>query len=145
MLNDSKYEKKLKSPLNIIKINTNNYIVIGEYETKGNDFFDVIFFNNGKEIFLGRFNGDLKKINAQYNNEKIIIYNEEKLESNECVITNVLSMYNIIDDTFYSVSEEEAIKLFDSNINSLHLKNKNNLINRSDIRKKQIQKLKSIF
>lgn len=142
MLNSLSNDKKQKGELKIIKINDQNYILIGEYEHRQNEFFDVMFKNNNKEIFLGRFSKEFNRVSAKYNNGRILIYSEE-LINNEYVMTSVLSLYDIIDDTFYSLTEEDAIKLFDPNM-ELSLIHKNKcLIARQDIAKRQ--KVKNMY
>lgn len=60
---------------------------------------------------------------VKYNDGKLLIYNGTyNREINDYDVLNVYKLYNIEDDTFFSVTESEAIELFDSNIA------KNNLI-----------------
>lgn len=137
MLNNISNAKRLIGSLTVININELNSIIIGEFKKRNNEFYDFVFNNNGKEIFLGRFVKEYGKINAKYKDGKILIYIENVVENEINAITNVLGLYEIIDDTFYSVTEEMALKIFDSRLNTSYLKNKNNLIAREDIKKKQ--------
>lgn len=137
MSNSISNEKKLIGTPNKININSTNYISIGEFQKRNSEFYEVIYNNNGKEIFLGRFVKEYEKLNVSYNNGKILIFMENRLKNNIFAITKVLALYEILDDTFYSVSEEEALKIFDPNLNSQFLKHKNNLIAREDLEKRQ--------
>lgn len=135
MLNNMVNEKKLKYKAEIVNINENNYISVSEYEKRGNSFFDVVFNNNGKEIFIGRYNKELKKINVKYNNGKILVFTNDFIKDKGVFITDVLSLYDVLDDTFYSVTKLEALNVFDPTIDSSYIKNKNKLIVRDDIEK----------
>ena len=55
-------EKKLIGTLNKININSTNYISIGEFQKRNSEFYEVIYNNNGKEIFLGRFVKEYEKL-----------------------------------------------------------------------------------
>ena len=48
----------------------------------------------------------------------------------------VHTLYDILDDTHYSLSEAEALELFDSNLDSSKLKNKERLMIRCDVEKR---------
>ena len=133
-------EKKLIGTPNKININSTNYITISEFQKRNSEFYEVIFNNNGKEIFLGKFVKEYDKLNVSYRNGKILIFMENIVKENLHAITKVLSLYEILDDMFYSVTEENALKIFDSNLNSQFLKNKNNLIAREDLEKRQKQR-----
>jgi len=120
----------------IIKINDKNYISIYEYRKDLNILFDIIFNNNGKEIFIGRFIKELNNIRAKYNNGKILVYETSFIKNiKENHITKVYALYDIVDDTFYSVTEEEALVLFDLNLCTKHLKNKDKSLIRTDLEK----------
>lgn len=120
----------------IIRINDKNFISIYEYKKDLNILFDVIFNNDGKEIFIGRFIKEFNNIRAKYHNGKILVYETsfiKKIKENH--ITKVYALYDIVDDTFYSVTEEEALVLFDLNLCTKHLKNKDNSLIRTDLEK----------
>ena len=137
MSNNISNEKKLISLVNKIIINNTNYITICEFQKRNCEFYEVVFNNNGNEIFLGRFIKESDKLNARYSDGKILIFMEDVIENEIHAVTKVLGLYEILDDTFYSLTEENALKTFDSNLNSNYLKNKNNLIAREDLEKKQ--------
>ena len=129
-------ETKLVYLFETIKINEKSFINIKLNEKRNNKFFDVIFNLNGKEIFLGRFAKDFNIINAKYKDGKILIYYENFNQNKHCMTINkVLSLYDILDDTFYSCTEIEALNIFDSSIDSSYLKQPENLIHRSDVEK----------
>lgn len=129
---------KLLYTKEIIEIGENAKISIGTYEKRRDIFQDVVLELNNKEIFLGRFNKEENKLIVKYNNGKILIGNEEfKQEVQEMRIIKVLSLYDMLDDTFYSCTEKEALNMFDSNIDSEYLKNKDALMHRTDIEKKK--------
>lgn len=129
--------KSIEKPI-IYKIDDNNYIKTQLLEKRGTKFYDVVFYNNGKEIFIGRFFNDLDNLKVAYNKGNILIYcdkyNEKEHKYN---IVEVISLYNIIDDTFYSVTEEEALSIFDDKLISVFLKNKDKRINRNDLEKRK--------
>ncbi len=128
---------KLLYPKDIIKIGENAQINIGTYEKRRDVFQDVILELNNKEIFLGRFNKDENKLIVKYKDGKILIgYQEFKKETEDMRIIKVLSLYEMLDDTFISCTEKEALNMFDPNIDDSYLKNKDSLIHRADIEKK---------
>lgn len=127
---------KLLYPFEIINISEKALIKVGLYEKRGNLFYDVIFELNDKYIFLGRFDKTHNSFKVKYNDGKILIcYEEFKNQEKEMKIIKVLSLYEIVDDTFYSCTEEEALELFNENLDSSYLKNKKNKILRSDVEK----------
>ena len=129
---------KLLYPKDIIKIGENAQISIGTYSKRNNTFQDVILELNGKEIFLGRFNKEEDSLAIKYNDGKILMgYQTFKKETGDMRIIKVLSLYEMLDDTFISCTEKEALNMFDSNIDDSYLKNKDALIHRSDIEKKK--------
>lgn len=116
----------------ILRISDNNYIEMFERENKGNVFYDILFDNHGKEIFIGRYAQELGTINAIYNSGMILIYSA----SVDNKITRVYTLYDILDDTHYSSTELEALNLFDPNLDGSSLKTPHRLLIRSDIEKK---------
>lgn len=125
-----------------IKISEDAYINISLYKNRNSMFYDIVLNLNNKEKFLGRFNNE-NMVKSKYKDGKILIYCDNTItEKEEPVIIKVLSLYEIVDDTFYSCTEEEALNLFDKNINTNYLINKNNSLNRSDVAKKRYIKLK---
>ena len=128
---------KLLYPKDIIKIGENAQINIGTYEKRRDVFQDVILDLNGKEIFLGRFNKDENQLIVKYKDGKILIgYQEFKKETEDMRIIKVLSLYEMLDDTFISCSEKQALNMFDPNIDDSYLKNKDALMHRADIEKR---------
>lgn len=142
MSNNNLNEKILIGSPNKVVINNTNFILISEYKKRNNDFYEIIFNNNGKEVFLGKFNKEFGKIAAKYNEGKILIFVENSINDKAYVITNVLGLYDILDDTFYSMTEEEALNTFDANLDSVYLKNKRNLIAREDVEKRHKVRIK---
>lgn len=125
---------RLLGPVDEIKIGENAVIEKGLYEKRGNKFYDIKIKLQDKEIFLGRFNKTFDRISVKYKDGKILICNEE-FKKDSMKIVDVLSLYDILDDTFYSCTEEEAIKIFNPNIDYSNLKNKKRNISRADIEK----------
>ena len=120
-----------------LAINSEAFVQINDCEKRGNKFLDVIFNFNGKEFFLGRFNKTFDKLSVKYKDGKIIIFYEEiSKQTNQMEIVEILSLYEIIDDMFYSCTQKEALELFDKLIDSSHLKNPYKKIYRSDVEKK---------
>ena len=129
-------EIKLIYNINTLKISEDAFIKIDLIEKRGNKFFDVILTLKEREIFLGRFDKTIDKINAKYKDDKILIFYEEYTKETEKMeIIKILSLYEIIDDMFYSCSEKEALELFDKNIDSSYLKDKDNKIYREVVEK----------
>ena len=129
-------EPKLLGPIETIKISENLTIKKGLYEKRGNAFYDISIVLLDKEIFIGRFPKDFNDIKIKYKDGKILVYYDELNEEYEKkIIIKVFSLYDIIDDVFYSCTEEEALTKFDDNIDTSYLKNRNNYIYRSDIEK----------
>ena len=125
---------KLLGPKNIIKIGENAQITIGTYQKRINVYQDVVLELKDKEIFLGRFVTEEDDLVVKYKNGKILI-GREKAEKSGTKLTKVLTLYEVIDDTFYSCSEIEALSMFDPSINGTHLQNKNTYMSRSDLEK----------
>ena len=127
---------KLLYPIEVMNIGDNIKLEIGLYEKRKNKFYDVILRINNSEFFLGRFNKTYNTVKAKYNDGKILIYTPEFNDNTKSMqIIEVLSLYEILDDTFYSCTQEEALNIFDNSIDSSYLKNKNKPIYRMDIEK----------
>ena len=59
---------------------------------------------------------------AKYNDGKLLIYNGiYNREINDYDVLNVYKLYNIEDDVFYSVTESDALELFDHNMSTNNL------------------------
>ena len=133
MLNNNDINKpQLKYEPTIIRIDDKNYVSISEYSKRGNSFYDVIFNNNGKEVFIGRYNKILDNVKVMYNNGKILVYSDIKNN----LIIKVYSLYDILDDTHYSLSEVEALQLFNPDLDTSFLKNKDRSVVRTDVEKR---------
>ena len=130
-------EEKIKYEPQIINIDEKNYIKKIILEKRGNEFTDVIFNNCGIEKFIGRYNNDIQNIKVLYNNGRVLVYSDKYIkEKNGVQITNVYTLYDILDDVCYSMTEEDLLKTFDPTLDSSYLKNSNKLIIRSDVEKR---------
>ena len=140
MLNNINIPKKIGNP-SIYQINEKNIVEIQLYEKRGKNFYDVNFNNNGNVIFLVRFDKEDNRISVSYNNGKIMLYYENfNREKQELLISDILALYSIIDDTFYSCTCEEALNIFDKTLNVDGLINPNKNLIRTDIEKKYKRK-----
>ncbi len=129
---------KLLYPKDIIEIGENVKINIGTYSKRNTVFQDVILELKDKEVFLGRFSKEDRPLIVKYKDGKVLIGNQEfKNEVEDMKIIKVLSLYEMVDDTFYSCTEKEALNIFDSSIDDTYLKDKDAFIHRSDIEKKK--------
>lgn len=139
--NKNIYVPKLKYNPDIIKIDDNNFISISEYTLKLNTFFDVIFNNNGKEIFVGRYMKEFENIGALYNHGKILVYTYKYIsEKYKDYIVKVHTLYDILDDFHYITTEENALEIFDPEISKDYLEDKDRMTFRIDINKKNKNK-----
>lgn len=130
-------EEKIKWEPQIIKIDEKNYIKKIDLEKRNNNFSDVIFNNCGKEIFIGRYECGTKNIKVLYKDGRILVYSDQFIEEKKKLqITNVHTLYDIVDDVCYSMKEDELLKIFDDNLDTSYLKRTNKLIVRSDVEKK---------
>lgn len=135
------YIPKLKYKPDIIKIDDNNFITISEYTRRLDAFFDVVFNNHGKEIFIGRYKKDYDNIRAAYNNGRILVYTDKYVsEYRKDFVIKVHTLYDILDDLHYILKEEDALELFDPNTSKEWLMEKDNLMLRTDAEKKYIIK-----
>lgn len=136
--NDFNKPKLIYQP-KIIKINDGSYVSVSEYEMRGNKcFFDVELNIPSKKIFIGRYIKEYNNVTAKYKDGKILVCNEEFIQEDKKMnITDVYTLYDILDDTHYNLTKIQALNLFDQSINSTYLKDKNKSILRSDIEKKQ--------
>lgn len=122
--------------LDVKKISDNSSIDIELYEKRKRKFYDVILNLPDKKIFIGRFIKEFDNISVDYNNGKVLIYIEKFIRQISTMkITKVLTLYDIVDDTCYSVTELEALSIFNKNIDSNYLEKKDNYIYRTDIEK----------
>ncbi len=115
----------------IITIDKNLIIEIQNYKKRGEKYCDVTLINSltDDEKIIGRFMEPISRIKVLYNNGKLLIYNDKfNNDEKKDVITKVLALYNIIDDVVYSESQEEMLNIFDENINSSYLEDKNKQI-----------------
>ena len=134
---DINIPKLLEEPT-IIEIGDASSIKVFYYEKRNTKYYDVILDANGKETFLGRYVREYNKVKAKYKDGRILIYNDIiNASKREFEITKILALYDILDDVFYSCTEEEALNLFDNQLETNFLENKDNLIVRSDIEKRK--------
>lgn len=133
------YIPKLRYEPYVVKIDDNNFITISEYTRRLDAFFDVVFNNNGKEIFIGRYKKDYDNVRAAYNEGRILVYTDKYIpEYRKDFPIKIHTLYDILDDFHHIITEEEALELFDSKLSKEYLINKNNLILRTDAEKKYI-------
>ena len=126
----------LYEPRKII-IDSNRYINIQLYEKNRIKYYEVVFYDNGKEIFLGNYYKDDSIFEVSYKNGKVLIHNDEFIqEIRKVQIIEVFALYDVCDGIFYYCTEEEAIKVFDERLDTSSLKRKNNKLLRNDFRKK---------
>ena len=129
---------ELEGDRHIDKIGENAKIEIRHYRKKGETYYVVIFKIDEREVFLGKFPDDIEQLKADYVNGKILIFTDVFDQvSGLFKVDQVFSLYDILDDTFYSCTEAEALKTFDPFVDRKFLKNKDRLIARSDIEKKK--------
>lgn len=128
-----------------MKISDNCCIIITEFRKRKKLLYDVVFKNNETKKFIGRYPKYDTLFNVKYFNGKILVYGEEfNKKIGSVVITNVYELYNILDDCYYSLAEEEALKLFYPEADINFLKNKDRLIVRVDLEKIKRQKQLSL-
>ena len=128
----------LYNAFNLI-INENSYLNINLYEKKRIKYYEAIFYNENNEIYIGKFYKDDSIIGAKYKDGKILLYNEQfNHELRKMNITEVLALYDMEDDIFYYCTEEEALRIFDENIDFSDLKSKNKKLLKIKPRKKII-------
>jgi len=131
-------EEKIKYEPTILKINEKNHIKIINLEKRGNNFCDVIFNNCGKEIFVGRYETETQNVKVLYNDGRILVYSDEFIDSEKKVeITNIHTLYDIVDDICFSMKQEDLLNLFDPSLNTSYLKKANKIINYSDVEKRR--------
>ena len=131
-------KEKIKWEPEIIKIDDNNFIKKIDLEKRGNSFCDIVFNNCGKEIFIGRYESDSQNVKVLYKNGRILVYSDQFIREKEKVyITDVHTLYDIVDDVCYSMKESDLLKLFDPELDVSYLKQTNKLIVRSDVEKRR--------
>lgn len=116
-----------------IMVETQNYIF--RYEK----YTDVILINilTNEQYFIGRFKEPQSKVKILFNDGKILVYNDKyNYEKNNNVITNVLALYSILDDSIYAETEENALNIFNKDLDSSFLENKDRLLIEIDIERK---------
>lgn len=129
---------KLLYKKQIIEIGETAKISIGTYKKRNDVFQDVVLELNNNEFFLGRFLKSENLLTVKYKDGKILIgYEEFKQDTQDMRIIKVLSLYEMLDDTFIFCTEKEALNMFDSNIDDTYLKNKEALMHREDLEKRK--------
>ena len=129
---------KLLNLVETIKISENAVINVSLYQKRNTVFYDVVFNLYGKEIFIGRVLQNEKKLIVKYKDGKILLAYKSHINELEGIkIIKVLSLYEIVDDTFYSCSEKEALNIFDSSLDDSFLEEENSLMHRVDLEKKK--------
>lgn len=146
MLTDINIKKTMEPP-EIYDISRNLSIKIQNVQVLDKIMYkysDVILINKEleKEAFIGRFIEPISKVKVSYNNGKILVYHDEYNSEIRCdVITCVLSLYDILDDFSYSCTEKEALNIFDDNLTTDYLQDKNSSIVKSDLERKKLKRL----
>ena len=97
----------------------------------GSEYVDIYICHKGthnkRKICSLTINDDCPRI--KYNEGKILVYNGKyNIDINDYDVLNVYKLYNIEDDMLYSVTEIEALELFDNNISKNKLKQPNRYI-----------------
>lgn len=114
-------------------VETQNYII------RNDKYSDVVLINSltDKQNFIGRFKEPQSQVKILFKDDKILVYNDEyNFEKKQDVITKVLALYSILDDTIYAETEENALNIFDKNIDSSYLEDKDKLLIEIDIERK---------
>lgn len=121
------------------KINDNVYVTVNEYIQFDQNYFDVVLHKNSDEIIIGRYLKEFKNIMASYNDGKIILYFVEYdyIKNSLSKIIKIINLYNIADDMSYSLTEKEALNLFDKSIIADDLLEPDNMITDYNINNKQ--------
>lgn len=106
---------------------------------KSGEYLDVSLKIGNEELFVGRFPRENYILEAKMNNGPFVIiyYLNFINETQKTEVIKVLSCINLIDNTFYAMTEKEALNFFDSNINDKYLETPDDYINRSDPEKKR--------
>ena len=134
--------KPIGEPL-IYLIQGNNFIKIQLFQKRQNQFYDVTFYNNDNEIFIGRFNNDYTNFRIAYNKGKILIYSDNSNEQDKTyAITQVISLYDILDETFYSLTPIEMLETFAPNLSNYYTNKDNKTIHRTDSEKRKRLEIK---
>jgi len=112
-----------------ININEKTFIKIKNYKKGASEYSIVTLHFNDKIVFIGKFSEEFDNLNAKYKDGRVLVYfgNGE--------VKKVLSLYEMVDDTFYSCTEEEALNIFDNTLDNSHIQNNNQLICRADSEK----------
>ena len=120
---DIKVEPKLFLNHDGCVIDENTYVTVDEYTQYDEYYFDILLHKENDIIPLGRYIKESKLILTAYKDKKILIYYADFDPVNGGLnrIVKVVNLYNIDDDMFYNLTEEEALKLFDESIDSSHL------------------------
>lgn len=125
----------------IYLIQGNNYIKLENLKQRNIEFYDVTLFINNKKLFLGRFTDNYENFRVAYNKGKILIYSDNYSENNY-TITHVIALYDIVDETFYSETPEEALEIFAPNLAKCYSNKNNKQIHRTDSEKRKRLELK---
>lgn len=120
-----------------IIIDSNKYINVKLYEKNRIKYYEVVLNNNENEVFLGKYYENDSIFMVSCNKGKILIHNNQYFdEKGKTQIIEVLSLYDISDDVFYYCTEQEAVKLFDENLDTSSLKRKDKKLLRFNNRRK---------
>lgn len=131
----------IKKPLIVFKdtkkISDNSYVSIDLYELNRMNYYEVVYHNNDKEIFFGKYYKTDSLLNVAYKDGKILVYTTDyNRDTYKMEIVEVLVLYNIEDDLFYYYTEQDAIKAFDDSLATSNLKNKDRKILLTHIKKR---------
>lgn len=82
---------------------------------------------NRKTMCLGKYDKEFDNIKAKYKNGKIMLYHSQLNNDDEQII-KVLSLFELIEESFYSCTEEESLNEFDKSLDTSYLKNKDGFV-----------------
>lgn len=118
-------------------IDDDTKVVIYEYYNP--TYYDIVLVKREKEYFIARYSKVTKNILTSCRFNKILIYSAEfdKVNGGLNLITKVIGLYNYKDNMFYCLSESEALRRFDPNLDRSHLIDPERLTIDNDMRIKK--------
>lgn len=125
------YDINMPKPINkpdIYTFEEGKYIEVQLYEKRGTRFYEIMFYNNGFEKYIGKFYEDIdqRRVKTLYKDNKILVYRESfKEETSQMEISSIDCLYNLEDDCIFACTEEEALNIFDVSKTTKFLDTKN--------------------